>query len=229
MDTKPQIGITLPTKGNRFAFFFIKLNLWIQGAKAIPLYPDKKQIDFNYINGVILSGGNDIDPTLYGADHNAHNTPLDTKRDQFELDILEKAYTKRLPILGICRGAQLINIYFKGDLYPTILDLDQYLIHQNSIFPIKNILIKKFSNLFSIVRKTPITANSIHNQAIKTVGEKLTVSATHKKIIEAIEKTDYPFLLGVQWHPEYLFYFQEERNIFKEFVNAANINKKENK
>lgn len=221
MDTRPLIGVTLPDKGNFFASIFIKFNLFLQGAKTTFLRPSKKNIDFIKLDGLILSGGSDIDPTLYGANKNAHNTPLDKTRDSFELKALDQAYQKKLPILGICRGAQLINIYFKGDLYPTILDLDEYLIHENSIFPIKNIVIKKFSELFSIVKQTPIMGNSIHNQAIKKVGKDLKVVATHEKIIEAIEKKDYPFLLGVQWHPEYLFYLKEDRKIFKEFVQAS--------
>lgn len=221
MDSKPLIGVTLPDKGNFFASVFIKFNLFLQGAKCVFLRPSKKNISFHKLDGLILSGGNDIDPTLYGAKKDAHNTPLDKKRDEFELYILDKAYRTQLPILGICRGAQLINIYFKGDLYPTILDLDEYLIHENSIFPIKNIVIKKFTDLFSIVKKTPIVGNSIHNQAIKTVGEELKVSATHEKIIEAIEKKEYPFLLGVQWHPEYLFYLKEDRKIFQKLVVAS--------
>ncbi len=65
------------------------------------------------------------------------------KRDSFELEMIDKAYKKKIPILGICRGAQLINIYFNGTLHPKILDLDEYIVHKNSIFPIKNAFIKK--------------------------------------------------------------------------------------
>ena len=220
---KPIVGVCLPDKGNFFAYIFIKFNLYLQNAKAVKLKPSKKNRDINKLDAVILSGGNDINPSLYGEDKDAHNTPLDTKRDSFELEVLNQAYKRQIPILGICRGAQLINIYFKGNLYPTILDLDEYIIHKNSIFPIKKVFIKRFSKLFKIVKKEEVVANSIHNQAIKDVGEDLKVTAKHDKIIEAIEKVDYPFLLGVQWHPEYLVYLEEHRKIFRHLVKKCKI------
>lgn len=223
MAKKPLIGVCLPNEGNFFAYIFIKLNLKLQGAYSVRLRPSKNNVKFEKLDGLILSGGNDIDPTLYGADKDAHNTSLDKKRDAFELDMIDKAYKKRVPILGICRGAQLINIYFDGTLYPTILDLDEYIIHQNSIFPIKSALIKKISQLFSITKKKEVVINSIHNQAINEVGKDLKVSACHNKIIEAIEKEDYPFLLGVQWHPEYLVYLKDHREIFKSFIEKTKL------
>lgn len=218
---KPLIGVCLPNKGNFFAFLFIKLNLKIQGALCVRLRPSKNNIDFKRLDGLILSGGNDIDPTLYGAPKDAHNTELDKKRDTFELDMIDKAYSEELPILGICRGAQLINIYFKGNLHAKILDLDEYLIHQNSIFPIKEAKVKKESSLHKTVEEDEILINSIHNQAINKVGKDLKVSSKHKSIIESIEKKDYPFLLALQWHPEYLIYLKEHRKIFEKFVNAC--------
>jgi len=221
MAKKPLVGVCLPDSGNFFAYIFIRINLYIQKAKWVRLRPSSKNINFQKLDGLLLSGGSDIDPELYGGDKDAHNTILDKKRDKFELEMIDKAYKKKIPILGICRGAQLINIYFKGDLYPTILDLDEYIIHKNSIFPIKNVVIKRFSKLFNIVQKEEVLANSIHNQAIKKVGEDLNVSATDDKIIEAIEKKEYPFLLGVQWHPEYLLYSKEHRAIFKSFVKSC--------
>ncbi len=221
MAKKPLIGICLPDHGNFFASIFIKLNLKLQKASSVKLKPSKKNIDFEKLDGLILSGGSDISPDIYGADKNAHNTPLDEKRDKFELEMIDKAYKKKIPIFGICRGAQLINIYFNGTLHPTILDLDEYIIHKNSFFPIKSAVIKKLTNLFSITKQKEVVINSIHNQAINKVGNNLRVSACHEKIIEAIEKEDYPFLLGVQWHPEYLIYLNEHRLLFRNFVQKC--------
>jgi putative glutamine amidotransferase len=82
-------------------------------------------------------------------------------------------------------------------------------------------MIKKLTNLFSITKKKEVVINSIHNQAINKVGDELKVSACHEKIIEAIEKEDYPFLLGVQWHPEYLIYLKDHRLLFKNLVDKA--------
>ena len=221
MARKPLIGICLPDKGNFFAYLFIKLNLIVQNAFCIRLRPSKNNVKLEKLDGIILSGGSDIDPTLYGAHKNAHNTPLDKKRDAFELEVLDFAYNNQLPILGICRGAQLINIYFEGNLHAKILDLDEYLIHKNSIFPIKQAEIKKNSSLHRTVKEDSIIVNSIHNQAIDEVGDDLEVSATHESIIESVEKKDYPFLLAVQWHPEYLIYLKEHRRIFEKFVQRC--------
>ncbi|RXJ89521.1 hypothetical protein CRV01_08580 [Arcobacter sp. CECT 8983] len=218
---KPLVGICLPDKGNFFAYLFIKLNLKLQKASCVRLRPSKKNIDFKKLDGLILSGGSDIDPTLYGANKDAHNTKLDKKRDAFELEMIDKAYKEELPILGICRGAQLINIYFEGNLYAKILDLDEYLIHQNSIFPIKEAKVKKDTTLHSAVEEDEIVINSIHNQAIHKVGKDLEVSSKHESIIESVEKKDYPFLLALQWHPEYLIYLKKHRNIFKKFIKAC--------
>ncbi|PKH03561.1 hypothetical protein CXF72_05550 [Psychromonas sp. MB-3u-54] len=221
MDKKLLVGICLPDKGNIFAYIFIRLSLYMQKAKWISLRPSLDNIDFEKRDALLLSGGNDIDPLLYGGHKDAHNTLLDKKRDSFELEMIDKAYKKKIPILGVCRGAQLINIYFKGSLYPTIFDLDESIIHNNSIFPVKKVIVKIFSKLFTIVQHKEIVANCIHNQAIKEIGKNLKVSATDGKIIEAIEKKDYPFLLGVQWHPEYLLYLKEHRNIFRSFVKSS--------
>jgi putative glutamine amidotransferase len=217
---RKKVGVCLPHSGNRFAFAFIKLHLWLQKAHAIPLRPSKKNINIQQLDALILSGGDDIDPSIYGGDKYAHNTKLDPKRDKFELEMLQKAYEQKLPILGICRGAQLINIFFKGNLYATILDLDEFLIHQNSVFPIKQVEVEKDSKLHAIVQDDAIVANSIHNQAINKVGVELKISAKHEKIIEAIEMPNYPFLLGVQWHPEYLIYFRKQRAIFKALLDS---------
>lgn len=218
---KPLVGVCLPNKGNVFAYIFIKLNLKLQGARCVRLRPSKNNVKTKRLDALLLSGGNDINPVIYGANKDAHNTKLDKKRDAFELEMIDKAYKRRIPILGICRGAQLINIYFDGTLYPKILDLDEYIVHKNSIFPIKIAFIKKITRLFSITKKDEVVINSIHNQAINKVGKSLKVSACHEKIVEAIEKEDYPFLLGVQWHPEYLIYLKDHRLIFKTFVQKA--------
>ncbi|AXX92583.1 gamma-glutamyl-gamma-aminobutyrate hydrolase [Malaciobacter molluscorum LMG 25693] len=220
MCKKPIIGVCLPNKGNKLAEIFIRFSLFLANAKAVSLRPDEHSSK-DKIDGLILSGGSDINPLLYGGKKEAHNTKLDKKRDAFELDMIKTAVQKRIPIFGICRGAQLLNIFFDGDLYPTVLDIEEYLIHKNSIFPIKDIFIKKKSKLFDIVKKEKLKANSLHNQAIHKVGEDLKVTAKYKGLIQAIEKKNYPFMLAVQWHPEYLFYIKEHRKIFKDFVKAC--------
>lgn len=217
---QPRIGVTRPKKGNFFASFFIRLNLRRFRANVVFLYPDSKE-DIKNLDGVIISGGSDIDPLRYGSQPHLHNTKIDIERDDFELKVLDICIKEEMPILGICRGAQLINIYFGGTLYPTVLDIEDYLIHKNSVFPMKTVDVFQDSNLFSIVKKRKIKANSIHNQAINLLGQDIKVTATNDKIIEAIEHKYFPQILGVQWHPEYLFYIRTQRKIFYAFIKKS--------
>lgn len=112
MGKKPIIGICLPNKGNFFAELFIRFNLYLSNAKAVSLRPNEHELK-NSIDGLILSGGSDINPLLYKGRKDAHNTKLDKKRDAFELQMIATSVKRKIPIFGICRGAQLLNIFLK--------------------------------------------------------------------------------------------------------------------
>ncbi|PMQ01674.1 MAG: gamma-glutamyl-gamma-aminobutyrate hydrolase [Dictyoglomus sp. NZ13-RE01] len=177
------------------------------------------------IFGILFIGGEDVHPKFYGEEIREENLSLNLERDEFELDLLDKAIYKGLPVLGICRGHQLINVYFKGKLYQDLIKLKK----ENVITQIHwsvdgkdsyhKIDIKEKSNLFDLIREKSILVNSSHHQGIKVLGEGLKISAMYfdsgLNIIEAIEKENYP-LLGVQWHPERLS--DESSNKIFEFL-----------
>ncbi|HEX8547995.1 MAG TPA: gamma-glutamyl-gamma-aminobutyrate hydrolase family protein [Cytophagaceae bacterium] len=147
---------------------------------------------------------------------------LDKDRDHLEFNLLDNAVKKNLPILGICRGAQLINVYFKGSLYPEIKDFYSEDVNKSSILPIKKVNVRPHSLLHEILNTESIKVNSLHHQAVKTPGENiLIVGWENSGLVQAIESTCYPFILGVQWHPEYLIRKPQHRKIFKALILKA--------
>ncbi|MGB9857402.1 MAG: gamma-glutamyl-gamma-aminobutyrate hydrolase family protein [Dictyoglomaceae bacterium] len=179
----------------------------------IVLSPGEK-INWEKIGGIIFIGGEDIHPSFYNEEIQEDNLEINIERDKFELELMDIAFNKELPILGICRGCQLINVYLKGNLYQ---DLIRYK-RENIITKIHwrvdekdsyhEIDLNKDSFLHKILGKEKTIVNSSHHQAIKKLGEDLRVSAKFLddsfEIIEGIEHKNYPLLLGVQWHPERL-------------------------
>lgn len=155
---------------------------------------------------------------------NAFSGSIDRPRDAMEFEILGKAVEERVPILGTCRGAQLINVYFGGDLYQTI---DQFYADSKkyaTIFPRKPVAFNPQSEFAKIVRKGEIKVNSLHSQALHRVPSKLSVVGREPNgIVQAFEAKGSEPILGVQWHPEFLPYRREQRAIFRWLVEHARI------
>lgn len=198
---------------------------------VIPISEDETYIKdiAEKIDGLLLSGGGDIDPLLSGQRADAMTGRVSYQRDNQELLLLDYIYknTKK-PILGICRGLQLINVYFKGDL---ILDLPSagYLTHSISnnerYNPIHHIEIYEDTLLKEIIGNKKTYVNTIHHQAIRELGEGLKVSAiSEDNVIEAIEwkYSKERFILGTQWHPEMTSIIDNNhKKIFDYFINTA--------
>ena len=163
----------------------------------------KEQV--KYFDGLILSGGGDPDPNLYGEDCLQELGDITPERDTFELAILEEFLKTKKPILGICRGLQLMNVFYGGTLYQDIKYVDTNIQHKQkwlADLPTHDINILENNILFEIFGKKART-NSFHHQIIKDLGRELTSIATaNDGVIEAIQNKNYPFFYGVQWHPE---------------------------
>jgi putative glutamine amidotransferase len=136
--------------------------------------------------------------------------------------LLNQAVKRQIPVLGICRGSQLINVYFKGTLYKDIKDFYSEKPNRHSIFPVKKAYVKLDSKMFRILDVGELMVNSIHNQAVKRAGQGIKIVAQESnEVVQAIElETDY-FIIGVQWHPEYLIQKRIHRRIFKALVDAS--------
>ncbi|MGI6742333.1 MAG: gamma-glutamyl-gamma-aminobutyrate hydrolase family protein [Eubacteriales bacterium] len=162
-----------------------------------PLINNENDIDqlAELCNGAVFSGGDDVDPELYGEEKDPLCRLVTRDRDDFEIAFLHACIKHRKPVIGICRGIQLMNVALGGTLYQ---HLDG---HGNGI--IHNVNIKPGTLLHKIIGQDTIKTNSYHHQMVKKPAPGLVVSATVEGgYCEAIELPDYPFFLGVQWHPE---------------------------
>lgn len=147
---------------------------------------------------------------------------IDYKRDELEFDMLEQALDKGLPVLGICRGAQLVNIHLGGTLHNDISNYYSEVPQVRSVWPKKKIRVDKQSKLYRALQYDSIWVNALHDQAIDKLGEGLTIVGREENgIVQAIESNGSHFILGVQWHPEYMPQIPIQRRIFKTLVDRA--------
>ena len=192
---------------------------------------DLKQINkyTQIVDGVIFTGGADVDSKYYNQPKHPTNSEDSPKRTEFEIKFLKNLLKEKKPILSICRGMQLINIALGGDL---IQDISSYIKTEINHKSVKNgqgylnkvhtVETKENSLLRKITNKKEFLVNSNHHQSIDKLGKNLIVSGISPKdnIIEAIEIRDYPnFFLGVQWHPEFIF-TDEDKKIFQYFCKS---------
>ena len=226
---KPLIGITLDSEKkktySKFPWYALRENYLSSisrfGVIPIPLLHDKKLIKSfsNILDGLIITGGDfDIDPKIYNQTKKGSKN-IKNKRTVFEINIFNKFIELNKPILGICGGAQIINVASGGTL---IQDLIKIPINHEQINPRNQtshkINIRKKSKLYKICNKDKIKVNSAHHQSVKKLGKNLIVSAkSNDGIIEGIEHKEHKWCIGLQWHPEFLI-TKEDLNIFKNFI-----------
>lgn len=174
----------------------------------LPFVQEEREVQaqLHLIDGLLLSGGYDIQSTLYGEEPHPDLGSVYPERDQYELTLLKIAATQNKPILGICRGMQLINVAFGGTLYQDIAQasLSGQLLHfQRARSFVASHTVELTARLYQIFEQKSMMTNSFHHQAIKNLAPGFQVNARTKDgLIEGIEKEGNSFLLGVQWHPE---------------------------
>ena len=147
---------------------------------------------------------------------------MNAGRDELEKKLITEALAMRLPLMGICRGMQLINVVAGGSLYQDIEGFYEEYPAIRSVLPRKKVEVVGRSRLARITGLEEIHVNALHSQAIDRLGERLRVSAVEPNgIIQAIEATGEDFIIGVQWHPEYLPQRSSQRALFRALVEAT--------
>ena len=178
------------------------------------------------VDGIVLTGGADVDPENYQEYAYKNVKFVDPVRDKQELKLIELALSKNKPILGICRGLQLMNAYFGGTLHRDIeKDLETEWRHFAGDLPkykkLHSVSIKENSILSNIFKEKSIGVNSFHHQAVDKLGEGLKATAfSPDGILEGFESKKHENVWAVQWHPEIMFkHHPEQLAIFTDFIN----------
>lgn len=185
------------------------------------------------IDGLVLPGGNDVDPAMYSEAAHQQLGSIRPERDRFEIALVRDALERDMPVLGICRGMQVLNVALGGSLYQDIpsqyatsIEHDQEESDRDHI--VHSIELTAGSQLHQFLHTRTLQANSMHHQAINCPGQGVVVTGKAPDgIIEAIEVAQHRFAIAVQYHPEEMYAFDAQaRGIFTSFVAASALMKK---
>ena len=251
MNKRPAIGVTCPIEGGLFAWIMTWLALKRKGAKPLRITPETNT-EMVQLDGLVLGGGSDIDPENYGEELliikesvkeqrfkdklfgailflirmifsvKTSQPQKDVDRDRMEKKLCLYTLEQQIPVLGICRGAQLINVALGGTLHQDTRTFYAETPQIRSILSSKKVYLTANSRLRKIFNVDTCLVNSLHHQAVNKLGIDLIISAKEdNKIVQAIEHTKHPFMIGVQWHPEYLPHIKLQQRLFKSLVEES--------
>lgn len=222
---RPVIAITGPIRGAFGPRMLVALAVRLYGGRPLQLRPGDEDKGYKY-DSVVVTGGHDIEPVLYAAEPEIEPN-YDTARDALETAVIDDALARRLPLLGICRGAQLLNVRRGGTLHQELRSQRRKTSNRWTVLPLKTLCFAdtpgtRNSLLATLIGAERLRINSLHNQGIDRVGEGLIVTGRDLDgIVQAIEDPSREFLIGVQWHPEFLLYLKNQRALFRELVACA--------
>jgi putative glutamine amidotransferase len=218
----PLIGVTGPRKKGSFAWRCAWLALRRAGARPKRLWPPNRAGLLNGVAGLVIGGGTHIEPVRYQEDH-LQDYLYDLERDELEWQVLEEAHARGLPVLGICRGAQMINVFHGGSLWQDLEAALPGLRLTPSYRALRRIELEPDSRVAQVMGRHDVRVNSLHKQGIKRLGDGLRVAARDADgIVQAIETiAAHPFVVGVQWHPEFLPLSRAHQRLFQSLVDVA--------
>lgn len=239
---KPLIGITSSMEIDGAFFTVSRDNIYaIKEAGGLPvILPNvlgEEEIEqyAQRIDGLYLTGGYDINPLLFGEEPHQELGAVTPGRDHFELKIINQTLQLNKPILGVCRGCQILNIAVGGSMYQDIYgQINRELLQHAQQAPaahgshIVNVL--RGSLLYRLTGEEKLQVNSRHHQANRSVIDTFQISGqANDGVVEAIESKEHPFVLGLQWHPENMAAANDQQslNIFQGFIEACSVQKEE--
>ncbi|WP_010272481.1 gamma-glutamyl-gamma-aminobutyrate hydrolase family protein [Paenibacillus senegalensis] len=232
---KPLIGVTSSIKEDRLLITgldYVMSMEWAGGTPVVlPNLADAAAMDHiaNSIDGLLVTGGKDIDPTWFGEEPHVKLGEVSPQRDHFEMQMVQRMMKLDKPILGICRGCQILNVTSGGDLYQDIHSQNEGpLLQHYQVAPRYHVShfidVVEGSLLHQISGSQRYKVNSYHHQALRKVADGFEVTARASDgIIEAFESKNHKFVLGVQWHPENLLKKDDvyAQRLFQAFIEAC--------
>lgn len=214
MAERPRVGVTGNARRWAPSWWCARLALWLAGAEAERIsvrHPHSGRP----LDALVIGGGNDISPEHYGGDLE-RQVKSDPERDRLEMEWIERALEADIPLLGICRGAQLINVVLGGTLHQDIRPLRKLTYNRPGLLPTKQVRLKPESLLARVCGKSRLRVNSLHHQAINLPGRGLVVSGWDlDEIVQGVESEAGRSIIGVQWHPEYIAYLPAQFALFR--------------
>ncbi|HYD50285.1 MAG TPA: gamma-glutamyl-gamma-aminobutyrate hydrolase family protein [Terriglobales bacterium] len=229
---RPIIGISSYHRDGDFPLFSVPCSyvdaLRTVGATPVVLPPGEPSPGrlLDLLDGLILAGGGDLDPQLYGGAVHPLLYMISNERDRFEMEIAADALDRvDIPMLCICRGMQVLNVAAGGTLHVHVPDrFGENVLHRlPPRLPTRHpVRLEGDSRLAQIVGSGSVEVCSWHHQAVDRLGSGLVpVAWSEDGVVEAVEHRDHPWCIGVQWHPEMQFREAEQMRLFEAFVDAA--------
>jgi putative glutamine amidotransferase len=231
---RPVIGITVDHNADQDQYLAPhSYSLAVQAAGGLPLLlPYRADVSLvpqyvDLLDGILFSGGNDLDPKSWGETYHPMAKPVDPNREMFERALMAEVEKRRTPTLAICLGSQLMNVYRGGSMHQFVPDLglSPAIEHRklpDAPWPRHEVRVEKDSTLAGILGSDTAVANSSHKQAMNRIGRGLRVVARAPDgVVEAIEDPTMPMWVGTQWHPERLIDDPQHLKLFERLVYVA--------
>jgi len=234
MTNKPIIGVTPLFDDEKDSIWMLPGYMdGIMAAGGLPIVlpfadtPEDAAALADTMDGLLLTGGHDVDPTRYGEAPSALCENPNAARDTLEYLLLDAMLAMEKPVLGICRGIQLLNVYLGGTLYQDIpTDMGVQVVHAQKPpydTPSHTVAVSADTPLYTIVKKPVMAVNSYHHQGIRMLADGLVPMAhADDGLVEAVYMPDQRFVLAIQWHPEFSYRKDDDqRQLFRAFVDAC--------
>lgn len=220
MAGRPRVGVTGNGRLWSPAWWCTRLALWLAGAEPVRLSV-RHRASVRSMDALVIGGGNDISPEHFGGDL-SDKVKADPKRDLLEIECIRWALSHGVPLLGICRGAQLINVVLGGTLHQDIRHLRKRTSNRPGLLPTKRVRLDPDSLVAGVCGAGALRVNSLHHQAVRMPGKGLAVVGWDRdEIVQAVECAGERPVIGVQWHPEYLLYLPSQFALFRWLVRNA--------